>query len=477
VATDRTSLRDALSILGAPAEIHHHIEFVVSGGDVRSELNLWPAGYSYHEDARIRRGRPRAPTPSSQAMALETNKHMSVDLTYDLSGMVNAPILVGAEKRYEATMPMVPGWYPLENLDNVAAEDYAAAFDAWSSLLPGQFPLPGVAKYLKSNQGHSDVADVGRKWVLNEAGRYPALDGFGNPLYARTVGPFGEESYETFDFASAGIKDYALTAALSGTAEELVPLAPTTWARVPRPFRDLLTEIGDKKLRVDVSFDSGATWVNGVEPVRFLEDEAALLFTPESPLAIVPPAGQGVFTSTGEPMNMWYAIIEGKFRVRVSAVVIGDDCLIPRSGGSALVPGSPMGRTMARVFDRPAFRQDLRVEAFSATSTPPVPIAAPDGDERRDLVKAESWRKATGKRMGTYKIAGKAKSPFLDGAARLSQRVVSVGGVGLSTELRADVEPTYPQVVAVTHRLAYPQSTTMVLGDFRHEPAIPELDE
>ena len=478
--TDRTSLLEALSMLSSAGDLHFHVDHDIDGGDVlasdyvKSSINIWATGQTFKNTIRIRRGVPRLEPPTSPQLALAENKHMSADLTYDSRSVTNAPLVVGGEKRYEVTVELVPGWLIHENLDDVEEDDWADARAFWElpPLWREEAVPPHLRKYLLGDVNHAEVADVGRLWVLNEAGRYQDEDAFGNPLYARELGPpHDAAAYAPFDFSYAGIVDYKLQEG----EEEPVPvgLEEERWARVPRPLRDPLTHLPEERVppRVDASFDDGATWETVDVPVHIAEKEAAIVFTPTSPLEVHSAAG-GPFGD-----NMFFAIIERRFRVRVSGVVIGDDFLIPRRSVAAVVPGSPMSQTMSRVYDRPNFEQWLRLEAGSVLSTPPIPLVDPGGEERRELLAADTWRKAVGRRMGDRQVSGRASTPWLDTTVEISFRVSSVDGVGLSTQRRSDPEPVFPQIVAIRHRLVHPQETTFTIGDFRHEPNIPQEAE
>lgn len=468
LATDRTSLREALLLLGREGDVHFNAAYTTNSApdDVTTSLRVWVGGHGYWEGANqadfaLSRWPPRRRMPNNEFLRLVFNRAMQAGITYDYTDLVNAPIVVGGTTLYEVTVELVPAWLPLTNLDNVDVEDAEAvkvAKEFWQPLGPTSgLDAGALAKYLKSHQDHPEVADIGRKWALNESGRYPAEDADEELLYARDVEPFEKAQYDTFDFSTIPIVDYYFSGDELDLAEDAFP----TFAMRPRPFRDPLTKLagGETGPYVEVSFDSGTTWhhVNGVQ---ISPTEAGVTFSVESPLEITPP------NTNWWDQNMWYAIIDGTFRVRVTAAVAGDRLMIPRRGDDARHGlTSIVERTKARVFDKPDGPYELRTEMDSALSQKEIVAAH---DEQMDMEKAERFRSSLGRAYADRKIAMSPVTPWMDLGVRIGMRITNAGGTGLSTEMRTGDETMYPTVVGLIYELGEVQQTSILVSDFRH---------
>ena len=461
VACDRTSLLNALTVLTRSGDLHLAAEYRTQrNGSVDTRLNVFAVGSGGPYE--LRRREPRQAVPATDRAALDANKIMANTATFDYREVVNAPILVCGPTQYEITVELVPGWTPetyLDEVDTSSQSAVTAAREHWDPLRPNSLlsePDPDVVKFLRSNQGHPPVHDVGRKWVLNETGAYRARDDAGQPLYMRSSGVFDEAAYNPFDFSASGITDRVLGAA--GVVDRV--LSNGDWARVPRSFRDPLTKSTDGATGpyVEVSYDSGATWHHETR-VWISDVEAAVTFVSESPLEITPPKVDWW------TQNMWHALIDGTFRVRVTATVIGDRLLIPRRGSAAQTAGSAIGRPMARIFDRPGYAYQLRTEAQSALSQ--LTIAA-QHDERMDLQAAESRRRHLGRAFSDRLVSVKAGVPWLDTLPKIGAVVTDIAGIGLSLTMRSSPESVRPQIVGLTWTLRDPQSVELLIGDLRH---------
>ncbi|MCK6483609.1 MAG: hypothetical protein HUU22_15060 [Phycisphaerae bacterium] len=205
-------------------------------------------------------------------------------------------------RRFDLTMPLVPGWIPAGSLDNVPPDDRAAARAA--ALTPDDVPALGddpndntwFRRYHAAGAEFAAHADVARLWVLNEDGRFDAAS------YNRNA-PF--DAYAPFRF------------------DELMPAgeAPPTWTRRPRPLlplSDAAARLFAGGVRVEMSFDGGAAWFVLTRGYVVLADRAGIRLTVDNPLEITPPH------RTPAQQNLWYALIEQTFRLRVTAAVESD---------------------------------------------------------------------------------------------------------------------------------------------------------
>jgi len=159
-------------------------------------------------------------------------------------------VILGGVKRYESTFALQPGWdaggesYHYRDFVRDEASDWPA------------------------------VADVFRKWVLNESGRYSA------------------EPYNlpAFDFATISADDFLLT--------------------VARRFEECLS-VGPGRQRigvvVEISCDDGATWRRYGGPVRIASDECAVHLADDA-----------------LPADYFQAALDRVAAVRVTATVASD---------------------------------------------------------------------------------------------------------------------------------------------------------
>jgi len=267
----------------------------------------------------------------------------SADVTIDWADAPASLHLVGDVKLYETTFDLVPGWdRSLEGQDREA--------------------------YCRSrNPNFADVADVYRKWVLNEAGDY-------------TAEPFS--AGEAYDFA-----------ALFGHAGYL---------RRRRRFLPTIStdEAGESRgVYVELSTDGGATFVRPRGPVRVLRDECGI-----------------VLDADALPNEWFHAAERGQLAVRVTATVESDSRLgvvVERPG----LADDHRGRRLWRdVSDRFQFR---RVDAGSLFHG--GPSRQVDDSDRLVALAANLWQR---QRRAT--VPAKVGLPFFSVSYRVGDRIDGV---------------------------------------------------
>lgn len=454
---DRTNLLDALTLVASEAGIHFHVEYDgEEDGEVDPTLRVWGDGFDYTygrrpHQFRLTRRRPRS-APGSQSFELRQNNAMGLTASEDYEIVRNVILIAGATRNYEARFDLVPGWLPLTNLDNVATEDCGAAKDSWFPLGPGSRATPGTEEqYRRSSVNHGFVADDGRKWILDTGGTYfPAL-------FARTVGPFLAAFYVPFKPTDYVLQDLRMFSGTGGV--RMVPIRADEWAYRPRPFRDLLyfddDEITELPPWVEISFDSGTTWQHETR-VESLPAESAIRFTAESPLEYVP-AEAATAPSPWWTDNMWYAIIEGRFRVRVTASIEGDDLLVPGSGFTRSSM-SPLDRDRVQIFDRPDYELYIAVGRDPAITPPEI--------VRSDLDAANRLRGTFVDHLADRTFAARAEVPWLSLLPKRSYAVVGPWGIGVIFARKVGRDTRYPQIVGIDYDLVT-QTTRPILGDLR----------
>lgn len=334
---EATHLIEALAILSAAAGVHVTAETANVGGRPVTQLRVWAAdGGPQRQLLLVRGGRYEDGTPRYDASGRSVGEVLADNNTYrgqvswDHRSIVNCPVVIGDVKRYEMTVPLWPGWMPRASLDNVEPAYRPEA--RVLALTPDQVEMLGDAaenyawyrKYHRNGSQFKYNTDVSRLWVLNEDGYY-----LGN-LYNRND-PF--DNYRPFDFST--VADSTVTQ--SGA-----------WMRRRRRFLPTITMSPDGRslgVWVEISFNSALVWQQQSAGVRVLGDRCGLYFDCESPTEITPTGTDPAI------MNMWYAIINQTFRVRVTAVIESDDRLVGTFGPDGLA--SPTLQINAMVVRRP----------------------------------------------------------------------------------------------------------------------------
>ncbi len=311
---EATNLVEAVALIAERAGVHATCEPDFVDGVVRSTLRMWAPADGENKSLRLAWGGRYADGSARYAADLVTehdifdaNEIGSMEIDWDHSAVVNAPKVVGAVKRWEMTVPLVPGWEPEVNLDNVDPPDRDTA--KLLALTPDQVEFAGpdvemspwYRKYHRNGSEFEDHRNVSRLWVLNEDG---AFDG---ATFDRNA-PF--DSYEPFDFST--VADGQVT-------------AMGQWTRRPRRFWPTITVAADGSdfgVFVEVSFDGGLSWSKPVGQVSVLKDRAGIWFGVVNPTSMIEPDGNPA------ERNMWYALIDQVFRVRVTAVFEADERLV-----------------------------------------------------------------------------------------------------------------------------------------------------
>jgi len=178
----------------------------------------------------------------------------SMALAEDIASLVNKPYGLGAPHRFEFTAELVPAW-----LDEDLVPDTSGSGNEHLFLTEAQIqdlPDPDVESFYEYYhvKGSSFRRDVGRKWALNESGRYSVGD------YDRGV---------PYDFSSI---------------IDAVYIKDEFGKRLFAPFnRQLLACLTRNKsdfntagIKVEFSFDGGVTWQVLPATISSLPDEAGI---------------------------------------------------------------------------------------------------------------------------------------------------------------------------------------------------------
>ncbi len=426
---EATNLVEALSLLAEAAGVHVTVDAVSAGGGVRSQFRVWAAGIGVRRGLNLARGGQHADgtqrfdaSSLSASDVFRANQVSAADIRWDHKRIVNTPIVVGDVKGYEMTLPLWPGWIPTSGLDNVAAPDRVAAKQAAltservAELGDLAEEWPWFRKYHRAGSEFFDNRFVGRRWVVNEDGR------FDGATYNRNA-PF--DAYQPFDFSTVTGSGTTVRGAWSRRVRALLPTITHT---------QLGAGFG---VFVEFSFDGGTTWFRRQSAVSVSRNPTAVVFEVVNPTQITP---VGV-----DPMeqNMWYAVIDQTFRVRVTAVIEGDDRLMARPAPRDA--GSPTLQTTSRVvYDPGVYRFATRSGTTDVLAT--VNPTATDID-RDDSAAIGAFAAVLASREADRGVGGSPTLPWLDTQFSIGDEITGVRGRGVSFVTREDTEALGPSVV------------------------------
>lgn len=316
--------------------------------------------------------------PSGSKLSADTNVWAG-SLAFPHDGRREEWVALGEPERVESTFNLLPAWNPA--LEGQPHQDYSRA--------NGYFHL---------------VADVHRRWVLNEAGDW-------------STPPFNQG--EPPDLAG-----------LFGTHALVL--------RRRRFLPCLSRDAAGKSLGVaiEVSYDSGATWQTYAGRVEVLAGEAGVRVADDQ----LPPA-------------YWQAAVAGTLAVRVTATIESDARV---RAVQADEPGPDDRRAVRRVrwlagrFRRQWVHADSRFAGGSADAVDDRPALA--------AALAEYVR-----RHRESPARGTLTLPSISAVFQVGDRVRGIGGQGLSFNADDRREPREPLVRRVRHHLGDDWHTTLEL--------------
>ncbi len=433
---ETSNLAEALADAVMAADVHLTAETVNSGGSVESRIRLWVPQDGTLKNLKLARGgrfadgSARFDSRSKTAeQVLDANNVFRGKVEWSFRTIVNAPVILGGARQYEFTLPLAPGWKPEANLDNVDPADRAAAKDVVipQNLIPLLDEDPNnfdwYRKYHRSGNDFADYKDVARKWVLNEAGGYDAA------TYNRNA-PF--DNYQVFDWSTVADDSVA---------------APGEWARRTRRVLDSVTRAFLGKgggVYPEVSFDSGSTW----HPMLFqritaLDSEAGVYFGIANLTSITPPLMGPL------EQNMWWAIIDQTFRVRVTGVIESDQRLISEWPASEYF--TPGVQVHSDVVD--SSKTFLFITRDGVTNNLVQP-----GDDLGDLVADDSdgiavFAAETSKAHHDRRLTSAPVIPWLETEYGIGDQLGKIQGREIDFGTRIGHDVRYPAVVGVTYRL------------------------
>lgn len=442
---EATNLVEALGLWVESSGLHVTAETVGDGaGGGRTQLRVWSGETGLVCWLRLARGgrneegAERYPTAGrSVREILDDNDVYAAQVRWSEGQVVNAPIVIGDIKRHEMTVELKPGWIPTTGLDNVSAGDRAAA--KADALVPEDVEALGSAaesmtwfqRYHRLGSDFRFYLNVARRWVLNEDGRYPGK------IYNRNA-PF--DDYSAFAFSSV--------------ADETV-VGEDGWMWRPRPMSSPITrssEGGSLGVWVEISFDSGATWYRQGSGVRVLDEECGLYFDCENPTEITPPG------TDPRDQNLWYAIVDQTFRVRMTGVIESDARLMVEVPASASQAG--VLAVNAEMLYLPG---RLRFSSREGTTNVLVDMDSEGSSVGRDdTAAAQLLADQVARQHQERQIQALPAIPWVDTSFSIGDRVAGVHGRELRFTTTGGLEGRYPAIVGKRYRFRGGRYETML---------------
>jgi len=246
----------------------------------------------------------------------------AMQLRNSIADLVNTPWGLGAPDRFEFTAELVPAW-PDADLD----PDFEFGDWVYTDAELALQIEPNLLDYYRYY--HAAGAEfrrlVGRKWVLNETGRYSRA-------------PY--DRGDPFDFST--VVDAPLITGPDGRR---------LFGPFARRLLECLTRVDDSQsagILVQFSFDGGLTWQVVPGAIENLPDEAGIYIT-QSNLAHLPgPPGHMVLLGDADyDLNLWTSLLSDRMegrsfklgqwltRVRVTASVQLDQRLIDAAAATS----------------------------------------------------------------------------------------------------------------------------------------------
>ncbi|HIJ66816.1 MAG TPA: hypothetical protein HPP51_00835 [Planctomycetes bacterium] len=234
----------------------------------------------------------------STAVAAGKKMLRSLQLDEDITPVVNNPWAIGGVHRFEFTAELVPAWQDSLLEPDTSGESNENLFFTEADLQQLDDPAEKSVYNYYHTRSPSLRRNVGRKWALNESGRYT-----------------GSGSYDRgspFDFSSVMPADLVLD------GEGQKRYAPFT-----RRLLNCLTadtdSLGSIGIKVEFSFDSGSSWLTIPCSIRSLKDECGI-YIDEANLAEMAPEVPGTISGgdlDGIELNYWTSLCDDKINSRV----------------------------------------------------------------------------------------------------------------------------------------------------------------
>lgn len=463
---------DSLSALEAIAYICSRIgwsfreDYYIDAGP---QLVFYKPGDSY---ARSRSGSyptilhelhaPAAGESIATATAAGRKLLWSMALNRDITTLTNAPWAMGAPDRFEFTAELVPAWEDADLVPDTSdsnAHLYYSEADLQSIADPDSYSF---FKYYHAS-GSRFRRNVGRKWALNESGRYSIDADRGEP----------------FDFTDVIDSKYLLDA----DGNRLY--GPFNRRLLPCLTRDKDNH-NSVGIVVDISLDGGTTWQRMPAAIANLDDECGIYIN-EQNLSEMIDRSLGTISGgdlDGVEKNFWTSLCDDKLnsrsfkagewktRVRVTASVQMDQRLA-RDTYSQSAFSSPFAQIKLHDFsDRYARISRCDSSVYHENNWPsemdPMPAYQVDSDNvMADHLEAIRKANQDASVSGVFVLDrlwlgdGSARPEFM-----LGDGIERITGRNYPLAMSNGASMVYPEVVQITY-LPAEQRMRLVTRDLR----------
>ena len=318
-------------------------EYYADGG---VELVFYKLGeasaYSRSDSERIivhRLYAPAAGETIDAAVAAGEKMLCSAEFDEDIRQVINAPVALGAPDRFEFTAELVPAWSDVDFAPDTS-EDNASLFFSEAALQ--EITDKNSKDYYKFYHaaGSSLLREVGRKWALNETGRY-------------SLNPYGRGP--AFDFAPVIPYWYIL----SDQGRRLFgPFARQLLSCLTQDI-DGANTIG---VKVEFSFDGGQSWQLLPAAITVLSKEAGIYIAEPNLAEMVDAAEASIeggdldgvqlnyFASLADDLVNGRSFVAGEWRTRVRVTAsVQLDMRLVRHSAPGWSSGSPFWQS--RIYD------------------------------------------------------------------------------------------------------------------------------
>jgi hypothetical protein len=184
-----------------------------------------------------------------------------------------------------------------------------------------------------------------------------------------------------------------------------------------------------------VSFDSGATWNPAGGLVSVLKDRAGIHFDCDNPTQISPPEIEPL------SQNMWYALIDQTFRVRVTAVIESDDRLMATYGPAEL--DSPTVQVNTSVVRRP---QSFKFASRSLGASVFYPGLSGGVSERDDSQAVNGLARWLAHARQDRQVRVSPAIPWIETGYAIGDRITEIAGRCLGFATTVGCGAQYPSV-------------------------------
>lgn len=328
---------EALAVLAKQTQSHFRLQTDTASGMPFENLMFYARGSGPRRTVSF-----SAPTAAeiaqlSDAEILARLNIHDYSLGADYGDVLTDVIVHGDIRRYEITAELVPGWKPDDHIDCVASVETETQFATAHIGLSGDDRAadPWYQRYCPNGVQFSYFSNVGRRWVLNETGRYLAA------VFGRASGAFTADLYAPWEPSDSAITDSVV--AVDGTVSR-VYVDSGEWARLSRPLMPCFSADANKRsygVVVEVTFDNGSHWVRC--EAKVLNTECGVYFEQDDLVALA--------FKEFEDTNFWEAGINGNLRVRVTGVIEGDNHLDATLPDPVAAGTAAIAHHQARRFD------------------------------------------------------------------------------------------------------------------------------